>query len=430
MRTTSSILLAFGISTALACNEEAAVEGGDTTDPNSSTGLGATSTAQSGSSTAALDDTSAATSDLDGSTGMLDDCSGRGLRPSARSEFDGVWDSGRQAMIMFGGDQGIPVMCSPQSDFVAETWALHPDCDEFELLDEGGMIIHGGRWRPGTMGAYTLYDDTWAFDLATDTWEPIASAGPVARTNHTAVVANNQLLIYGGNASTDGLAFIPLDDLWSLDLDTGVWTELQTLGAPSPRLFHAATISADQGTMFIYGGGDESAFTGPFFPELLALDLRTGQWSLLHDGSGTAPVGSIWGELLLDPTANRLLSWGAHEDNQLGNNNKIWEFDLGSNSWTMLEEGDVLDNVSATFCNFPADFVIPAEGTPERRSAGVGVLTDDNELLIFGGKTDCGFVDDVWSWPLAGGPWNNRVRATQGEICVRAFAEGCDSMCM
>ena len=175
-----------------------------------------------------------------------------------------------------------------QTDFVGETWAFHPDCDNFErIASEGGpsargrhavaydpgrnwMLVHGGRHRVDTSGVYTLFDDTWALDLATDTWVQVAAGGPPARSNHTAVVAGDRMIVFGGNTSTNGLQFSPLDDLWALDLNRGTWTELQTVDGPSARLFHAAVVSADGTTMFVYGGGDESAFTGPFFADLWA----------------------------------------------------------------------------------------------------------------------------------------------------------------
>ena len=175
-------------------------------------------------------------------------------------------------------------------------------------------------------------------------------------------------------------------------------------------------------------GGDENAFVGPFFPDLWAYDIDAGTWSQLHDGAG-GPIQSIWGDLVYDGAKQRLLLWGAHEDNLLGNNNKIWAFDLGSSTWTMLVEGDVQLTDPNGFCDFPVDFVEADLGVPERRSAGAAVLTDAGELMIFGGKTDCGIIDDVWRWSLADGTWTNLVRATAGEICVRAFAKGCTTMC-
>ena len=65
---------------------------------------------------------------------------------------------------------------------------------------------------------------------------------------------------------------------------------------------------------------------------------------------------------------------------------------------------------------------------PERRYFGAAALSED-DMYIFGGKTDCGQVNDVWNWSLRDESWNERSPATSGEICLRAYAEGCESLC-
>ena len=82
------------------------------------------------------------------------------------------------------------------------------------------------------------------------------------------------------------------------------------------------------------------------------------------------------------------------------------------------------------FCDFPADFTVPDLDAPERRYAGAAVLSED-ALIIFGGKTDCGQVNDVWTWDLDDQSWTERSDATAGEVCERTFAdpEGCESLC-
>lgn len=380
------------------------------------------------------------------------DCSARPIAvPSARGEVEGVWDAERGRMVVFAGDQGPPVMCMSQTDFVAEVWAFHPDCDNFEQLEPGpGMsargryalaldaargraLIHGGRFREGTSGTYTLHDDLWAFDLASDSWIELPSeGGPSARSNHVAVVAPEQdkLIIFGGNASDDGLAFIPLDDTWAFDLEAETWTQISTTNTPSARLFHAATVASDD-TILVFGGGDENAFLGPFFRDLWALQLeadgQSGAWTLLDDGL-SGPPGTTWPDLHYDDAGERLLLWSGHDDGQLGNVNTIWSWDIGGAGWAQLEAGDLHNAPANGFCDFPADFVDPDLDAPERRSAGAAVLTDQGELMIFGGKTDCGLINDVWSWSLSEQQWTERSPATVGEICLRAFAE-CQSMC-
>jgi hypothetical protein len=336
----------------------------------------------------------------------------------------------------------------PEPDWVAETWAFHTDCDSFEQIALDGdapsprsrhatvldttrsqMLVHGGRWREGSSGSYDLYDDLWALDLTTDTWSELdVSGGPDARVNHGMVVAGDQLLIYGGNTSTSGASYSPKGDLWSLDLDTLEWTELDENVDPGERLFHAMTVSEDGATVYAYGGGDENAFLGPFFADLWALDVASGDWTELDDGGLGSPDGRIWPNLLHDGERGRLLLWAGHDDGNLGNTNQVWAWDLATADWSEAEKGDTFNNSAFGFCDFPSDFTEPDLDAPERRYAGAAALTGD-ELIVFGGKTDCGQVNDVWSWTLEGQSWTERSSATFGEICARTFAGECESLC-
>lgn len=364
--------------------------------------------------------------------------------PSARSELSGVWDAERRRMVVFGGDTGVPVMCIPEPTFVDEVWAYYPDCGSFEKIEAGDgprkrgrhataldaasgqMVIHGGRFRAEPEGDYTLFDDTWALDLATDTWTKLASRGPGERTNHVAVAHEGTFYVMGGNSSTDGAFFTPHDDTWALDIATGTWTELETQGSPGARLFHAGALSPDGTTLYVYGGGDEGAFFGPFFGDLWALDLETLEWTELHSGNGKAPLGRIWPNLFaLD---DRLILWAGHDDGSLGNTNEVWSFDLGSGKWERQHRGDKQTNDAFGFCDFPADFTKPEMDLPERRNAGAAVLTDDQRMVVFGGKTDCGIINDAWEMDVTTYAFTNSSRATAGEVCLRAY-QSCSSMC-
>jgi hypothetical protein len=123
-----------------------------------------------------------------------------------------------------------------------------------------------------------------------------------------------------------------------------------------------------------------------------------------------------------------LLLWAGHDDTELGARNTMWGYDLAGGGWSELEVGDVYNAPAAGFCDFPADFVVPDLDAPERRHAGAAVLSDAGELLIFAGKTDCGLINDVWSWSLSDATWTERSAATVGEICLRSFAN-CQSLC-
>ena len=387
-------------------------------------------------------DTSSATQD------SLRNCDHVGISvPTGRGEIEGVWDAQRKRLVMFGGNEAVPINCSPGATaFLGETWVYESQCDGFAqistesaphargrhaaALDEAGgqMLIHGGRFRNGDSGDYTLYGDTWAFDFELETWTKLAGpgGGPSKRGNHGAVVAQDALVVFGGNDSDNGAVFSPLNDTWTLDLGTLQWNRLETTNKPPARLYPA--VATDGSTLYVYGGGDENALFGTgFFGDLWALDLTTGQWTELNDGTGNAPVDRFWAGLEHDPNGNRLILFAGHDSGDLGNTNQVWSFNLETQKWKTLHEGDTYSSPANGQCDFPADFTDIDDTSPERRNAGV-VTRGDDQLVIFGGKTDCGNANDVWALDLTTDTWTEWSRATAGEVCLRAN-QTCSTLC-
>lgn len=83
-------------------------------------------------------------------------------------------------------------------------------------------------------------------------WEQIqySSPPPPRRTGHILTAHQGSLYVFGG---TDGKYHY--NDTWSLDMATGIWTELSCIGyIPVPREGHAAAIVDD--VIYIFGGRD------------------------------------------------------------------------------------------------------------------------------------------------------------------------------
>ena len=79
-------------------------------------------------------------------------------------------------------------------------------------------------------------------------------------------------------------------------------------------------------------------------------------------------------------------------------------------------------------CEFPADFTIPEEGSPERRY-GFAHVTDEEGALIIGGKTDCGNTNDVWRLRFEDASWESLRPTTEGEACNRSGRTTCTELC-
>ncbi|MCA9567589.1 MAG: hypothetical protein KC656_07090 [Myxococcales bacterium] len=203
-------------------------------------------------------------------------------------------------------------------------------------------------------------------------------------------------------------------------------------GGPSARQFHA--MATDGFMVYVYGGGDEGAFLGPFLDDLWAWDPQTSTWTQMeHSGpnpNGPAvPLDRFWANLEYDPMFNNLILFGGHDNTSLGNTNQVYRYSLDEGRWYREHEGDTFANPPAGFCDFPDDFVDVDPESPERRNAGASVMTQDGQMLVFGGKTDCGLINDVWAYDVTTASWAELSPATSGQACLRANQAGCTTLC-
>lgn len=378
-----------------------------------------------------------------------------GARPDRRSEHTAVYDQDRLELVVFGGTPTIPEACALGGAvrFLDETWIYDDACNAWTRVEgdapspsgrhmaawaDGQVWIFGGRYRAeSATGHYTLYDDLFRFDVAARSWHSVEVRGerPAARVSGALVWdgARRRLWLFGGNTSASGAAYVPLDDLWSFDPAAERWTRHDVAGErPSPRLFHAALYDAERDTFVIYGGTDASAFsdTVRYFGDVWALDLGAMRWRRLHAGGAGAPAGRFWAGLVHDTRTDAYLLFGGHDDGALGNRDDTWRFDPDALAWTLVSEGDAWKKPARGFCDFPPDFADVDLAAPERRSAHSLAWSEGcGHALVFGGKTDCGAIDDVWA--LAGDSWTERVAATEGEACTRwrADPESCGDLC-
>jgi len=309
------------------------------------------------------------------------------------------------------------------------------------------MLVFGGRFRAGTSGAYTLYNDLWALDLATETWSELSAggaSGPPVRNATAAAVdpATGVFWVFGGNASTSGAAYTALDDTWAFDPATGAWMQHAAgATAPPPRLLHTAAFDPVRGRLVVFAGADETAFSAgaAYFSDVWAFDVAADGWMELHPGGAGAPDGRFFGALAYDGVNDRYLSFGGHDDTALGNANDLWAFDPVAATWELLIRGDTFNEPIPTFCQPTVSFASVDVASPERRSShGWVTSTVCGHALAFGGKTDCGAIDDVWAYDLTAGVWANPLEATlgtggEGEVCLRrndGDPTNCQSLCL
>ena len=378
------------------------------------------------------------------------------INPTGRGEHAAAYDPCHNRIVLFGGNDFQPEQCATYGPkrFKEDTWAYSPSHQNYiRLVTEQSppprgrahmttdlsrkkMYLYGGRYRAeGTTGTYTVYEDLWEFDLNTDRWRELSPSGekPGPLTNSGVVYdqLGDQLVIFGGNTTGDAMNFASHNDTFILDLKSLIWTRLET-PSPTERLFHSMVYSVNDNAVFIYGGAtDTDAWQGPFHGDLWKLDLQTLTWSEINPQSSLRPDARISARLVADSTNNRLVLIGGHDDTRVGNRNDVWAFGLRDSTWTLLHPGDsgAGENCSA-FCDCPPNFVQTNPNVPERRHYhSAQHLPGQEWIAVFGGKSDCGYLDDTWYWDLGADVWLEINPASQGEACMRSGRDNCTDLC-
>eukprot|EP01061_Rhynchopus_euleeides_P026368 TRINITY_DN4311_c0_g1_i1.p1 TRINITY_DN4311_c0_g1~~TRINITY_DN4311_c0_g1_i1.p1 ORF type:complete len:561 (+),score=153.58 TRINITY_DN4311_c0_g1_i1:62-1684(+) len=140
------------------------------------------------------------------------------------------------------------------------------------VLRGNEMILFGGRGTFGRLNdVFSLNLDTYEWTNRTPSY--INGPAPVERAAHSCVLwRNRKMLVYGGDYESKEGTQSYLQDVWELDVNTYSWRELHPVGdIPAARLGHDAAISED--SMFIFGG-----YQLPRLNDIFVLDLLSGVW--------------------------------------------------------------------------------------------------------------------------------------------------------
>ncbi|HAA53148.1 MAG TPA: hypothetical protein DCE42_00235 [Myxococcales bacterium] len=380
--------------------------------------------------------------------------------PTGRGEQGSVYDPCNGRVILFGGNDYQPEQCADfgPKRFKGDTWIYVMEYKNWvkvktdtapsargrqaTAFDKSRklMYLFGGRYRAeAASGSYEMYNDLWAFDVNTDTWTEVQTTGnkPFARSNSAMVYDefNDRLVLFGGNTSPSGLAFNALDDTYTLDLKTKKWTRHYPKTSPSKRLFHAMVLDGKFKRVIMYSGGGNNAFTGPFINDVWALDLGTMEWELLWEkkAGNIGPPARINASLIEDRDNGVIVMFGGHDDTAIGHRNDLWLFYLEQKLWQQKKAGDTGTGAGcSSFCRCAPDFVQVDIKSPERRQYQAFTRVIGKPMaLLFGGKTDCGYIDDTWYLDFKDGKyeWTEINSPSQGEACKRTGRQDCKELC-
>lgn len=159
-----------------------------------------------------------------------------------------VWTGDR--MIVFGGSNATDIWNDGASYYpFADAWVPLPTLDAPSVRTRHSAVLAGNEmivWG-GSFG-YTLADGA-RFDLQTNTWKSLSPSGLAGREFTAATWSGREMLVWGGRidigVAADGARYNP---------DFNAWTPMTRVGAPPPRTRHEAIQLGNE--MITWGGLD------------------------------------------------------------------------------------------------------------------------------------------------------------------------------
>jgi N-acetylneuraminic acid mutarotase len=320
--------------------------------------------------------------------------------PSPRIGHTLSFDPANGVMLLFGGeayDQGQGIYQAVNDTWIysisANIWAsgspvnppparLHHaaafDCASREVVLFGGW---GGRWWNGSGYQNRPWlGDTWTYNVSSDRWtNRTPSVSPQARSEHamTFDATNGCAVIFGGCRGDDPRRI--LDDTWTYDPGTNAWTNRTPPGSPFPQYGHAMAYCSASGVSVLFSGYDESGNVS----ETWSYNAGLNRWTNLIPPSGPSPRTDH--AMAWDNATGKVVLFGG--EFFWGRVNDTWVYDAVSNAWTCMS---------------------PTPRAPSARQGHAMVYDSrDGVMVLFGGTTAPGELDDTWTYNLSTNTWVN-----------------------
>ena len=298
--------------------------------------------------------------------------------PSPRINPGATYDPTQHRMIIYEGRGSSGDLDDMWAfDLAAEQWTTveqNPDNGPGKrythnmVYDAVGNQLLLWSGRHADQGS-ELFNDVWAFDLGSKTWELQVPDGdePNRRYGTAAVLDPLTRFLVNFAGFTEAGRF---DDTWRFDVASSSWTDVSPPdGQPGKRCLHMASYDSQANRMLIYGG---QGGPGGFWDDIWALDLASEEWSDLTPEE--RPDGRSFPTHIYDPINHRAILFGGQTGN--GPSDELWSFDLSSNTWILLQTS--------------------GETPHARTSAAAVYVPAEHRMILFGGAGD-GNLNDVWS---------------------------------
>jgi N-acetylneuraminic acid mutarotase len=267
-----------------------------------------------------------------------------GTLPVGRDSQAVAYDSSEGLMMVFGGRNSTGFLDDTWAyEPTTNTWTELSPSGTAPSPRTCSMAYDPATHRLILFGGFNgdiFFNDTWAYDRKANTWTNLNPSGmlPPARMLHAMAYdpVTGRVIMFGGEDragdspnNTGGL----FNDTWAYDPAANTWTELKPSGAlPPARSAHAMAYDSSRGLITVFGGVLDSA---PDATDTWAYDSAANAWTELKP-SGTLPQGRYGSSMAYDSSTDRVIMFGGFNGTLSEWFGDTWAYDSVTNTWTEL----------------------------------------------------------------------------------------------
>lgn len=225
--------------------------------------------------------------------------------PSARSNSSFESDASQGFAVLFGGLVSLRTQATTNDTwrywFVNQTWenvsrGPSPPAREnaaFAVDPSDGIgLLEGGinpDYATGSSTGAVLWNDTWAINLTTLAWAPVATTGAPPPMYGSSMVwdpVTREFVLFGGCA-----ALACANGVWVMPPGGTRWTRAPVASGSVPSARGSASFVWDpvDNVTLLYGGFDASPSAADALGDTFALSANLTAWSTLSDVNGPPP---------------------------------------------------------------------------------------------------------------------------------------------
>ncbi|MHA2303524.1 MAG: Kelch repeat-containing protein, partial [Candidatus Thorarchaeota archaeon] len=189
------------------------------------------------------------------------------------------------------------------------------------------IVLFGGQY--GT----TQYGDTWIYDVNTNTWTNMSPAVAPENRAWPGMVYDSKsdlIILFGGFNYSSALDYYEYDDTWTYDVNSNTWTEMSPSVHPSARDDVAMAYDEESELVVLFGGYDpESYATFYSHNDTWVYNTTADTWTEMSPTRH--PAGRNLARAVYDSRVDRLIMIGGYGYTLTFE--ETWSYDVDTNTW-------------------------------------------------------------------------------------------------